>query len=170
MSKQQLKKLLNSMDKADIMSLILEMYDAKKEIQNYLDFYINPNEKEQFLKYKAIIEKEYSLTVAEPKCRLVIAKKAVSDFATLKPSVLLQAELMMFLVECGCQLTRKYGDMWEGFYDGMYNNFVRALKFMKKHGLLMEFRINAEKCVRLASPCGYGFADDMANAFHDFYE
>ena len=52
MSKLLLKKILNSMDKSDIISLMLEMYDTKKEIKEYLDYYTNPNEKEQFLKYK----------------------------------------------------------------------------------------------------------------------
>lgn len=39
MSKVQLKKLLNSMDKSDIVSLILEMYDTKKEIKEYLEYF-----------------------------------------------------------------------------------------------------------------------------------
>ena len=169
MSKLQLKKLLNSMDKSDIISLMLEMYDTKKEIKEYLDYYTSPNEKEQFLKYKKIIQKEYSLNMSEPNTRLSVAKKAISDFSKLKPSPILEAELMIYLVECGCKYTYNYGDMWEGFYDGMVNNFIRALKFMQKHSLLTEFRINAENCVKWASPCGYGFAGEIEGLFHEYY-
>ena len=46
MSKSQLKKILQSMDKSEIITLVLEMYDAKKEIKGYLDYMANPNEKE----------------------------------------------------------------------------------------------------------------------------
>lgn len=76
---------------------------------------------------------------------------------------------MIFLVECGCEFTYNYGDMWEGFYDGIYNNFVRALKFMEKNGLLEMFRPNVGRCVKWASPCCYGFADDIASAFYEYY-
>ena len=103
MAKSELKKLLQSMDKAELVSLILEMYSTKKEIAEYLDYYVSPNEKEQFLKAKKIIEDEYFPAKGWPKERLSVAKKAISDFSKLKPSPELEAELMIFLVECGCK-------------------------------------------------------------------
>ena len=136
------------MDKAELVSLILEMYSTKKEIAEYLDYYVSPNEKEQFLKAKKIIEDEYFPAKGWPKERLSVAKKAISDFSKLKPSPELEAELMIFLVECGCRYTNEYGDITESFYTGMENNFNKALKFMKKHGLLERFRPNAEKIGR----------------------
>lgn len=157
------------MDKSDIVSLVLEMYDTKKEIKEYLDYYVSPNEKEKLKKYKKIIQSEYSLITHMPKTRLSVAKKAISDFSKLNPSPELEAELMIFLVECGCQFTYNYGDMWEGFYDGMFYNFARALKFMQKHKLLERFRLNAEKCVKWASPCRYGFADAIDDLFCEYY-
>ncbi len=104
-----------------------------------------------------------------PKERLSVAKKAISDFSKLKPSPELKAELMIFLVECGCRYTNEYGDITESFYTGMENNFNRALKFMKKHGLLERFRLNAERCVKWSSPCGYGFADTIEYMFDEYY-
>lgn len=169
MAKSELKKLLQSMDKAELVSLILEMYSTKKEIAEYLDYYVSPNEKEQFLKAKKIIEDEYFPAKGWPKERLSVAKKAISDFSKLKPSPELEAELMIFLVECGCRYTNEYGDITESFYTGMENNFNKALKFMKKHGLLERFRPNAERCVKWSSPCGYGFADTIEYMFDEYY-
>jgi hypothetical protein len=169
MAKSELKKLLQSMDKTELVSLILEMYSTKKEIAEYLDYYVSPNEKEQFLKAKKIIEDEYFPAKGWPKERLSVAKKAISDFSKLKPSPELKAELMIFLVECGCRYTNEYGDITESFYTGMENNFNRALKFMKKHGLLERFRLNAERCVKWSSPCGYGFADTIEYMFDEYY-
>lgn len=169
MVKLELKKLLQSMDKAELVSLILEMYSTKKEIAEYLDYYVSPNEKEQFLKAQKIIEDEYFPAKGWPKERLSVAKKAISDFSKLKPSPEFEAELMIFLVECGCRYTNEYGDMTESFYTGMENNFNRALKFMKNHGLLDCFRPNAERCVKWASPCGYGFTDTIEYMFDEYY-
>lgn len=169
MGKLELKKLLQSMDKEGLISLILEMYGTKKEMAEYLDYYVSPNEKEQFIKAKKIVENEYFPAKGWAKERLSVAKKAISDFSKLKPSPELEAELMIFLVECGCRYTNDYGDMSEAFYTGMENNFSRALKFIEKHGLLERFRPNAERCVQWSSSCGYGFEDAMGSIFDEYY-
>ena len=157
------------MDKSEIITLVLEMYDAKKEIKGYLDYMANPNEKEQFAKAKQIVMNEYFPAKRYPKTRLAVAKKAISDFSKLKPLPELEAELMIFLVECGCRFTNEYGDIGENFYIGMENNFEKALKFMKRHGLLEKFRANAEQCIEWSSVCGYGFADAIDSIFDDYY-
>lgn len=151
-------------------TLILEMYDTKKEIKEYLEYYSNPDEREKFKKHKKIIEAEYSLTAHLPEIRLSVAKKTISDFSKLKPSPELEADLMLFLVECGFRFTYEYGDMSEGFYDSMYNNLERVLKFMHKHRILDIFRLRAERCVKWASPCGYGYADGIEDLFHEYYQ
>jgi hypothetical protein len=170
MSKSQVKKVLQSMEKEDVISFFLELYDAKKEAKEYIEYIINPNEEEQFEKAKKIIENEYYPSKGEPKERLSVAKKAISDFSVLKPSPVLKAELLIFLVECGCQYTYDYGDMNESFYTAMENNFRRALEFMKDTDLLERFRENAESCVEWSSVCGYGFADDIKSLFAEYYE
>ena len=59
MAKRKLKFLLQSMDKPMLIAFILEMYDTRKEIAAYLDYYVHPDEKAQFAKAKKIIENEY---------------------------------------------------------------------------------------------------------------
>lgn len=169
MSKLQLKKMLQSMDKSEVISLVLEMYDTKKEIKEYLNYVVSPNEKEQFLKAKKIIEDEYFPAKGWPKERLSVAKKAISDFSKLKPSPELEGELLIFLVECGCRYTFEYGDITEAFYIGMENNFRKALMFLKKNELLERFKPNAENCVKWSSSCGYGFADEIESTFYEYY-
>lgn len=39
MSKSSVKKLLGSMDKSEIIAMVMEMYDARKEAKEYLEFY-----------------------------------------------------------------------------------------------------------------------------------
>jgi hypothetical protein len=44
MSKATVKKLLRSMSKEDIIEMVIEMYDARKEAKEYLEYYANPDE------------------------------------------------------------------------------------------------------------------------------
>ena len=52
MSKVQLKKHLSALNKEQIIEVMLELYDARKEAKEYLEFYLNPNEDEKLEEYK----------------------------------------------------------------------------------------------------------------------
>ena len=129
-----------SMDKSEIIKMVLELYSARKEAKEYLDFYAEPNEGQKLEEYKHIIREEfYPSRNREPKTRFSVCRKALSDFKKLKPSEDSVAELMVFYMENACQFTYDYGDMWEQFYDSVES---------------------------WASPCGWGFPD----ALNDMYE
>lgn len=170
MSKFSLKKYLQSLTKEQIVEVVLDAYDNSKAVQEYFDFYLQPNEKEKIKKYKAIIEKEFGVkNPMRAGLKYSVAKKAISDFASLKPSPDALADLMLSLPEAACRFTREFGDMDEPFYNGAANNFKRALDFMAKHGLLENFKLRCTDCVKHASFCGYGFADEMAELFLIYY-
>lgn len=42
MSKAQLKKHLIKLTKEQVIDVVMELYEARKEAKEYLDFYINP--------------------------------------------------------------------------------------------------------------------------------
>ena len=43
------------MPKEEIIGMVLEMYDARKEVKEYLEFYANPDEDGKLEEYKKII-------------------------------------------------------------------------------------------------------------------
>lgn len=43
-----------SMDKSEIIKMVLELYSARKEAKEYLDFYAEPNEGQKLEEYKHI--------------------------------------------------------------------------------------------------------------------
>lgn len=98
-----------------------------------------------------------------------VAKKAIFEFASLNPSPEALADVMLTLPEAACLFTYEFGDMDEPFYNAAYNNFKRAMDFICKHGLLDRFKKRCNDCVKYASPCGYGFADEMAELFLIYY-
>ena len=59
MSKAQLKKHLIKLTKEQVVDVVLELYDARKEAKEYLDFYINPTDDAKLEEYKKIIYNEF---------------------------------------------------------------------------------------------------------------
>ncbi|MFZ1235404.1 MAG: DUF6155 family protein [Prevotella sp.] len=170
MSKSTLKKHLQSLTKEQVIEIITEAYSNSKAIQEYFDFYLKPDDREKAIKYKAIIEKEFGIkNPISAGLKFSVAKKAIPDFASLKPSPEALADVMLTLPNAACSITYEYGDMSEAFYNVAANNFHRALDFMHKHGLLNDVKLRCTNCVKYASPCGYGFADEIAQLYHDYF-
>lgn len=86
MSKAQLKKQLNSLEKSQIIEMVMELYDARKEAKEYLEFYLNPDEDKKLEEFKKIIQKEFYPSRGEPKTRFSVCRKAVTDFMNMKPA------------------------------------------------------------------------------------
>ena len=171
MSKIALKKKLQSLTNEQMIETVLEMYDKLKPVKEYLEYYLNPNEKEMFEKYKTIIVNEFYPIgkSAQPKTRFSVAKKAIIDFRALKPSSELLGDLMLTLHEMACKFTCDYGDMWEQYYESVTTNFKNALNFLEKTNLLDNFKVRCESCLKNASHCGYGFEDDIADLHYQYY-
>ena len=66
MSKAQLKKHLSALTKEQIIEVILELYDARKEAKEYLEFYLNPNDDQKLEEYKKSSVTSSFLEVANP--------------------------------------------------------------------------------------------------------
>ena len=117
MSKTTIKKLLQSMTKDEIIGLVLELYSAKEEAKEYLEYYACPDEEGKLEEYKAIIREEfYPVRRRDPQLRFSVCRKAVADFKNFKPSKNAIAELMVSYMEWVFQLAHEYGAMWEDFY------------------------------------------------------
>ena len=64
-----------SMDKSEIIKMVLELYSARKEAKEYLDFYAEPNEGQKLEEYKHIIREEfYPSRNREPKTRFSVCR------------------------------------------------------------------------------------------------
>ena len=171
MSKTALKKYLQSIPNEQLIETVLEMYDNIKPVKEYLEYFLNPNEKVILEKYRAVIVNEFypKGKNTEPRTRFLVAKKAISDFRALKPSPELLGDLMVTLAEMACKFTYDYGDMLEQYYDSAYTNFKNALIYLQKNNLLNHFKQRCEDCVKYSSPCGYGFADEISGLFSEYY-
>ncbi|MCR5065406.1 MAG: DUF6155 family protein [Bacteroidales bacterium] len=166
MSKSQVKKLLAGMSKENVINVVMELYDARKEAREYLDYFVNPNEKGELEKFKKIVIEEFGDDGKRmPKCRFSVCRKALSDFKKLAPSADTLAEAMVFYVEQIYELSFCYGDMWEQYYNSAISNFLSTLKFLLKNNLLESMMPRIVQIMAWSWPCGYGFNDETVDVF-----
>lgn len=171
MSKSTLKKHLQTLNKEQLIETVLEMYDNLKPAKEYLEYYLSPNEKVMYEKYKKVITDEFYPATKNfnPKLRFSVARKAIADFRALKPSPELLADLMLTLAEQACEFTYDYGDMTEAYYNSAYNNLKSALEYIEKNNLLERYKNRCQQCEKWASPCGYGFSDEISQLIYEYY-
>ena len=166
MSKSQVKKLLSSMSKEEVINVVMELYDARKEARDYLDYYANPNEKGELEKFKKVVLKEFDDDISRnPKCRFSVCRKALSDFKKLAPSSDTLAEAMVFYVERVYEFSFNAGDLWEQYYDSAISNFRSTLRFLIKNNMLESMIPRIVQIMAWSWPCGYGFHDETGDIF-----
>jgi hypothetical protein len=163
-----IKKELKKMDKDKLIDLIADLYKKNKSVKEFFDFYVNPDERQLFEKYRdKVFEAFY------PKrgyiYKLKDGKQAISDFKKLGTSTELVADLMLFYVETGVKFTNDFGDINETFYRSLATTFVDSLTLMQKENLLDKFENRVEKVVEDTSGIGWGFHDYLVQVWIDFY-
>ena len=75
MSKAQLKKQLKTLEKDEIIEMVMELYDARKEAKEYLEFYLNPNEKANWTNTKKSLKTNSILRAVNRKRDSVCAER-----------------------------------------------------------------------------------------------
>lgn len=167
MSKSSVKKLLKSFTKEQIIDVVMELYDARKEAKEFLEFFAQPNEESKVEEYKRIIEAEFFPLRGDAKLRFSVCKKAISDFKKLKPSPTALADLMVYYMENACEFTGTFGDMWEQYYESVEGNFKRTLDFLVDNDLLAQFQPRIKKCLEWTDKCGWGFPDVLYQFYYE---
>ena len=162
------KKELKKLDKDKLIDLVADLYKKNKSVKEFLDFYVNPDERELFDKYRDKVfeaffpKRGYSFKLKD-------GKQAISNFKKLGVSADLLADLMLFYVETGVEFTIDFGDIDEGFYSSMGTTYDAALTLMKKENLLDKFADRTGKVVSDTSGIGWGFHDYLSDVHSEFY-
>ena len=109
MSKAQLKKTLAGMDLSAVTEMICELYDARPEAKEYLEFWLKPDVKKELEKYKVRIHRLFFTSSGKPRKRPTITsiKKELKYFSTICFEPEFIADLYIFLVETDLQWLRE---------------------------------------------------------------
>lgn len=86
MSKKSLKKELDQLTREQLSQIILDLYDARREAKEYLEFFLHPNVDKVLAQQLALVEKEMRRQKwGRSRGRVTNIKKAVTELITLKP-------------------------------------------------------------------------------------
>ncbi len=136
MSKRALVKYLQSLDKEELETQILELYDKFKAVKTYYNFVFNPKEEKLIEEAKFKISKEYfPVNGRKPKARRSVAQKAIRHFQDLELDPLLLADLMLFNIEIALKFNAEKRTTREAFYKSILNSFREAVTFVEATGL-----------------------------------
>jgi len=163
-----IKRELKKLDKDKLIDLVSDLYKKNKSVKEFFDFYINPDERKLFNKYRDKVFEAFYPNRGYG-FKLKDGKQAISNFKKLEPPTDLVADLMLFYVETGIKFTKDFGDIDERFYSSLETTYVAALTLMRKENLLDKFADRAGKVVSDTSGIGWGFHDYLSDVHSDFY-
>lgn len=99
MSKTLLKKELQHLDRDEVVQVLLDLYTARKEAREWLDFFADPDVDKRLDKAKESIARELNRGRGQSKARISHIRKTIKDFASLQPGDEAVAELMTYTIE-----------------------------------------------------------------------
>ncbi|MDO4320557.1 MAG: DUF6155 family protein [Bacteroidales bacterium] len=96
MSKTVLRKELRQMSREQLEQIIIDAYDARREIKEYFEFFLNPDVEKLLEKHLTIVTKELSrVKWGRSRARVSNIKKAVKDFMGFAPGPEAGLDMMM---------------------------------------------------------------------------
>jgi hypothetical protein len=169
MGLREVKLELKKLDNEALIKHISELYKKYKPVKEYFDFYINPDESEILKQYKEKVREGFYPKRGD-RLRLSISRKAINDFKKLGTSRDSLADLLLYYVECGVELTNEYGDIDENFYISIENTYGTVLELMSEENILEKFKDRASVIVDETENIGWGFHDYLKDVFYEHYE
>lgn len=104
MSKTQLKKTLQQMSSEQLSELIIELYDARSEAKEYLEFFLNPDIDTKLEKVRAAIKKEVNRqSRGRNRARATRLRRFIKDFGSFNPGAEHVADVMTYTMEQVCR-------------------------------------------------------------------
>jgi len=145
MSKRDLKKYLQELDKSQLEEQIIELYDKFSPIKVYYDFVFNPKEDTLLKECKIKISNEYfpartSGKPRRPKMRRSVAQKYIKHFILLGVDSFIIGDVMLYSIEIAQTFSAEKTVKSETFYKSMLSSFEQAVRFMIANGILEDFK------------------------------
>lgn len=141
MSKRDLKKYLNELNKEQLEEQIIELYNKFSDVKVYYDFVFNPNEDKLVREAKFKISNEYfPVKGKKSKMRRSVAQKFIKHFITLGVDVFIIADIMLYNIEIAQTFSAEKVVKQELFFKSMLTSFQQTIRFLMEHGILSEFQ------------------------------
>ncbi len=160
---------LPSLSRETLEKIITDLYDRFDNVRNFIDLRLTGTSDPLVKKYKKLIKNRLIEDIEEGTNGLFDALEAVREFALFNPAPRDLADVMLNFTESVVYCIGDYGDLYYEFYEEAGNMFEEALKFIKHHRMLEEFKERADKVVNGSKDFGYGFHDALGDTFSAYY-
>jgi hypothetical protein len=141
MSKRDLKKYLDILNKEQLEEQIIDLYSKFNDVKVYYNFVFNPNEDKLFREAKLKISNEYfPVRGKKAKLRRSIAQKIIKHFMTLGVDAFIIADVMLYNIEIAQTYSSEKYIKQELFYKSMLNSFEQCIQFMIEKNILNDFK------------------------------
>lgn len=146
MSKAQLKKAMANMDRESIAEMVAELYDARPEAKEYLEFWINPDIRKEFEKYKTKLHRLFFSPSGKARKRPTATslKQLVKYFSTLCFDPELVAQLHIYICECDVDWLKARRNPHVGIIS-VRNDLANARQYIESAGLEDRYGIKLER-------------------------
>jgi hypothetical protein len=156
MSKRDLKKYLNELNKEQLEEQILELYEKFSPVKVYYNFVFNPKEETLLQECKLKISNEYFPIKTtgkrkKPKLRRSVAQKYIKHFILLGVDPFVIADVMLYNIEIAQAFSAENIIKQELFYKSMLNSFEQAVNFIISNGIVAEFKTRIREAHRQTS-------------------
>lgn len=141
MSKRDLKKYLESLDKNQLELQIIALYDKYPTVKTYYDFVFNPKEELLLRESKLKIKNEYfPIKGRRPKARRSVAQKYIKHFLILGVDSFIIADVMLYSIEVAQIYCSEKKLSQEAFFKGILNSLNQAIPFLIENSILNDFK------------------------------
>ena len=164
----ELKRQLNAMDKAELISILCKLYKANKQCQAILDVEVCGASAEAPLIESC--RKKIHAAFFGRQLSLKNARTVINDFRKASQNKESIADLMLYYVECGVEFTNLYGDIDERFYsslESMFADFVMILNSMENDSYYRRQSKRIRAVFEDTRNIGWGFSDEIARIYFD---
>jgi putative NIF3 family GTP cyclohydrolase 1 type 2 len=156
MSKRDLKKYLNELNKEQLEEQILELYEKFSPVKVYYNFVFNPKEETLLQECKLKISNEYFPVKTtgkrkKPKMRRSVAQKYIKHFIQLGVDPFVIGDVMLYNIEVAQAFSSENIIKQELFYKSMFNSFEQAVNFIISNGIIAEFKTRIKEIHNRAS-------------------
>lgn len=145
MSKRDLKKYLNELNKEQLEEQIITLYDKFPAVKTFYDFVFKPNERQLLQDFKLKVSNEYfPVKSKKAKARRSVSQKMIKHFISLGVDPFVITDAMLYSIEIAQTYSSERVINQELFFKSMLNSFQQAVRFMIENGILFEFKNRVE--------------------------
>lgn len=146
MSKASVRKYLQTLDREALEEVLMDLYATHRDVKNFLDFIVKPDEHALFEKYRAQMMKEFFPKRGKAKARFSVGKRIVKEFRSFDPDPLLVADLLLCIIEfAALHITGQHYN--EAYANSLVTNSRIAVDFIAAHDFLSEFEERIRKVI-----------------------